>query len=563
MSHVTSLLGRRFRARRTASRSTTRDPGEVVLRFSPDLVERVQEHIASFEPERGGALLADHGVVRELIEDHAGRYSPVSWDISPELTELVGRAERAGLGVLAGTVHSHPDGLPDPSATDVCTTTHALEQNPHLDSLLICVVTRGVPRDTDLPIGQRHRMSIHVLSRTADGAPVLERGRGEVLVDGAADDGQGQGARPGQDDGFLPPEGDDALSRVRGLVGSLQDKGVVVAGCGSVGSRVAEDLVRSGVGRVVLIDPDEVSEANMARSVYTRADIGVPKVWALARRLRDISPHTAVTCLMGPLQEHGGTALAAAPDLLVLATDDMVEQGDLAARAYTRGVPQVSCALYRKAAAGEVCVVMPVLGTPCWGCAVGANQLSASERPATNYGVDTRLVAESGLGASVNLVASVASQAALAVLAGPGSVHGRELVHLLTQGRTFGIVTTVPHWPVLDRVLPGAPHQSHPRSLWPVVRRGGSCPVCGPGARRSTPEDADTVSGPGGDLETAAVTGTAGGVAGTAGSAAGGGVLEAIARELIEGAECPDTSWRDLEQTPGPEAGGRADELVH
>ena len=98
MSHVTSLLGRRFRARRTASRSTTRDPGEVVLRFSPDLVERVQEHIASFEPERGGALLADHGVVRELIEDHAGRYSPVSWDISPELTELVGRGEGAGRG---------------------------------------------------------------------------------------------------------------------------------------------------------------------------------------------------------------------------------------------------------------------------------------------------------------------------------------------------------------------------------------------------------------------------------------------------------------------------------
>lgn len=596
MPHITIPLTRRRGGRGTGPRPVVGDPGHgaagPVVRFTTDLMKRLQERIAAFEPERGGALLTARGVVREFVEDQTGQYSPVSWDISAELTEQVGEAEGAGLGVLAGTVHSHPDGVPDPSATDVRTTTHALEQNPHLDALLICVITRGVPRDTDVPVGTHHRMSIHILTRAADDSPVLERGRGEVVTaDGAGPGtapGQGEGGAGPGDDGFLPPEGDDALSRVRGLIGSLQDRSVVVAGCGSVGSRIAEDLVRSGVGRVVLIDPDEVSEANMARSVYTRSDVGVPKVWALGRRLRDISPQVTLTSLAGPLREHADAALDAAPDLLVLATDDMVEQSDLAARAYMRGIPQVGCALYRKAAAGEVCVVMPVLGTPCWGCAVGANQLSASERPSANYGVDTRLVAESGLGSSINLVASVASQAALAVLAGPGSVHGRGLVRLLVQGRTFGIVTTVPDWPVIDQVLPAAPHQSHPRSLWPVLQRGESCPICGPSASGpfTAPTSLEAATGrTSDDVQEADSAQRADDGAQRAGARGTGedpevdegqgpsSALEALARELLEGVDDPGARrWNEPDQASEAEAGTgveeradgeRDDELVH
>lgn len=572
MSRFVGFLTCRFRSRNKRPQPTTGDPvhrvGAPVVRFSSGLIERLQERIAAFEPERGGALLSSEGVVQEFIEDHAGRYSSASWDISSELTEQVGDAEEAGLGILVGTVHSHPDGIPDPSSTDVRTTTHALEQNPHLDALLICVVTRGEPRNTDLPIGQQHKMSIHILSRGASGTPVLERGHGEVVTSGTVDDIE-QEAKPwqeGDDDGFLPPEGNDRLSRVRGLIGSLQGKSVVVAGCGSVGSRIAEDLVRSGVGHVILIDPDEVSEANIARSVYTYADIGLPKVWALARRLRDINPQMTLVSLAGSLYAHAEGALDIGPDLIILATDDMVEQGDFAVRAYERGIPQVSCSLYRKAAAGEISVIMPVLRTPCWGCLVGANQLSSSERPSTNYGVDTRLVSESGLGSSINLVASVASQAALAVLAGPTSVHGSGLVRLLAQGRTFGIVTTVPNWPVMDQVLPAAPHQSHPRSLWPVVRRSELCPVCGPRSNRLLSLEA----GGEGALDAAQHSGRRGqspavncdtmksGAANcgcpvpestasegmSSGEAVPGTALKKLEQEFLEVADHPDTSWR-------------------
>ena len=79
------------------------------------------------------------------------------------------------------------------------------------------------------------------------------------------------------------------------LVGSMGERRVLVAGCGSVGSRIAEDLARSGVRHFVLVDPDEVSLPNMARSVYARADVGRAKVAVLAERLRGIAPETEVS----------------------------------------------------------------------------------------------------------------------------------------------------------------------------------------------------------------------------------------------------------------------------
>ena len=83
-------------------------------------------------------------------------------------------------------MHTHPAGIPDPSGTDVATTRNTLELNPHLGRLVIAVVTKGAPREHDLPVGPDHRMSLHVLSRDHRGKMSLARVRG-VVVPLAAD----------------------------------------------------------------------------------------------------------------------------------------------------------------------------------------------------------------------------------------------------------------------------------------------------------------------------------------------------------------------------------------
>jgi molybdopterin/thiamine biosynthesis adenylyltransferase len=540
------------------------------VRVTDGLVDAIRGRLAAVAPERGAALLAAGGLNHLLVEDTSARYSLASWDISAALSETVGQIEAAGHGTLAGTVHTHPAGIPDPSGTDIATTRHAMKLNPHLGELVIAVVTEGSPREHDLPVGPDHRMSLHVLRRDSRGQVCLARVRGSVvpLAADLADAGMtmvsatsitawrrarrragtapvrtalptvvvlNHGPRlavpvPSRRPAALlihpgyPQTGPIAVTgrpdagtcamlrplrspwdpvaapgpqlvalaraaagrritgstkRVWPLVGALSGRRVLVAGAGSVGSRIAEDLVRSGVGAFTVIDPDTVDPANLARTVYTAADIGMPKPEALARRLQAIDPAAVADCHSAQLGTIDLPRALAGVSLVVAATDDMAEQGLLAHHAYVAGVPLVACALYKKAAAGEVVLSVPAAGTACWRCAVGAGTPSDSYRPGRDYGLGGRLAGESALGPSIHLVAGVAASAALGLLAGPASPAGRHLKPLLSQRRTLGLVTTTPGWGFFKTMFADMHHQHAPQSVWVRVHPSTDCPACG------------------------------------------------------------------------------------
>ncbi len=531
------------------------------VRVADVLINEIGRRLAAFDPERGGALIGFDGVAHILVEDDFGAYGATFWDISREVSDAVGQVEANGYGRFIGTVHTHPSGVCDPSEQDRITMAQALELNPHIEQLMICVVTKGNPRATDVAIPGGHRMSVHVIRRV-EGEPECLRARPVIVPIARVLEDAGMpvpGAvtvtdvRAERFDGLVPvlvvdgaekivvavPETDDAwlmgsdildvppilmslhdgrvtavpvtwgreevasrmrkmneerrrvakpgpesgqegtpLDRVVELVGSMGERRVLVAGCGSVGSRIAEDLARSGVRHFVLVDPDEVSLPNMARSVYARADVGRAKVAVLAERLRGIAPETEVSTTRRFLREITPEDILDGVDLVVLATDDMTEQAALAKVAYEKRIVQVAAAMYRKAAAGEVMIAVPEARTPCWACAVGTSALSTSERPDTNYGVDGRLVAESGLGASINLVTSVASLLAIGLLAGPGSPAGAGLGRMLAESRVLGLISTTPDWGFFPDVFHDMAHQFQPQSVWPKVESVKGCPVC-------------------------------------------------------------------------------------
>ncbi len=66
-----------------------------------------------------------------------------------------------------------------------------------------------------------------------------------------------------------------------------------IIGCGSVGSTVAENLVRCGVKNLTLWDFDFVEARNIANQMFRQKDIGKPKVEALAELLQEINPDIA------------------------------------------------------------------------------------------------------------------------------------------------------------------------------------------------------------------------------------------------------------------------------
>ena len=71
----------------------------------------------------------------------------------------------------------------------------------------------------------------------------------------------------------------------------LKNSTVAVLGIGGVGSFAAEALARSGVGKLVLIDKDDVDITNVNRQVIALlSTVGRPKVDLMKERIADINP---------------------------------------------------------------------------------------------------------------------------------------------------------------------------------------------------------------------------------------------------------------------------------
>lgn len=120
---------------------------------------------------------------------------------------------------------------------------------------------------------------------------------------------------------------------------------VVVFGLGGVGSYAVEGLVRSGVGRLTLVDFDDVCVTNTNRQLHaTVRGVGKSKAELMAQRCREINPDVAVT----PVKEFYRPDLAEALlppgtyDFVVDAIDNVKAKLHLLHRCVTLGLPVVS-----------------------------------------------------------------------------------------------------------------------------------------------------------------------------------------------------------------------------
>ncbi len=89
---------------------------------------------------------------------------------------------------------------------------------------------------------------------------------------------------------------DRRFDRTRRLIGDeqmerLAASSAIVFGIGGVGGWTAECLARTGIGRLTIVDPDDVAQTNINRQVMALGSTtGCPKTDILAERLLDINP---------------------------------------------------------------------------------------------------------------------------------------------------------------------------------------------------------------------------------------------------------------------------------
>jgi hypothetical protein len=90
----------------------------------------------------------------------------------------------------------------------------------------------------------------------------------------------------------------------RGTTARLRSLSAAVVGCSGTGSPLIEQLVRLGIGHLLLVDPDVVEEKNLNRIIHATmedAKARRPKVEVLAREIERIGLGTRVTPLRANL----------------------------------------------------------------------------------------------------------------------------------------------------------------------------------------------------------------------------------------------------------------------
>jgi tRNA A37 threonylcarbamoyladenosine dehydratase len=87
-----------------------------------------------------------------------------------------------------------------------------------------------------------------------------------------------------------------ALITGKEAIEKFEQTKVIVFGVGGVGSWCAEALVRSGIGKICIVDYDTVCESNVNRQVQaTASTLGRIKVDVMRQRLLEINPACEVT----------------------------------------------------------------------------------------------------------------------------------------------------------------------------------------------------------------------------------------------------------------------------
>ena len=120
---------------------------------------------------------------------------------------------------------------------------------------------------------------------------------------------------------------------------------VALFGVGGVGSYAAEALARCGVGKIVLVDHDTVSQSNINRQLCAlTSTVGRLKVDVVAERLLDINPNLTVEKRAEFfLPENADTFDFESFDFVIDAIDTVSAKVEIAVRCTSLGVPMISC----------------------------------------------------------------------------------------------------------------------------------------------------------------------------------------------------------------------------
>ena len=139
------------------------------------------------------------------------------------------------------------------------------------------------------------------------------------------------------------------FDRVKSLISEkglekLSQCSIIIFGIGGVGGYVTEMLVRSGVGKVTLIDFDKVADTNINRQIIAlQSTVGKYKVDVMKDRILDINPDCQVVAKRVRVEKDNlEQLLGQGYDYIIDAIDSAENKADLISYAKSKGYAIIS-----------------------------------------------------------------------------------------------------------------------------------------------------------------------------------------------------------------------------
>jgi molybdopterin/thiamine biosynthesis adenylyltransferase len=200
----------------------------------------------------------------------------------------------------------------------------------------------------------------------------------------------------------------------------LIEKTVLIVGLGSGGSTIAKYLGCTGIGRMILVDDEELEVANLIRHEGGIEEVGKPKVEVCKHLIESHNPFAVVeTHNFDAAQDFTKLEkIASECDLIVGSSGSNRVNNLLNKLSVEMKIPALFGGVYEKARGGYVLAVKP-FETACYNCLFGltSGSYSVDREAVKRYGLDEdELHQQQGLWIDVSFPSLILSKMVLAVL---------------------------------------------------------------------------------------------------------------------------------------------------
>lgn len=233
----------------------------------------------------------------------------------------------------------------------------------------------------------------------------------------------------------------DVFSRNTGILESdvMLNKRALFIGCGSVGSLVAVELAKAGIGSFMLVDMDIFGYHNICRHQCGIYDVGRFKTDAVADRIWQINPYANIKKCNCAIQDVDVDALKAfcTEDTIIIGGADNRDGDHYACKfAMQGGSAFISIGCWERAFAGEIFYCLP--GMPDYSDfldAIGyvSGRVTQNRRFYTTEEELEKVSFEPGISADINFVTVIAVKMALDLLNRNNDKFTQRVIPHLTQ----------------------------------------------------------------------------------------------------------------------------------